>query len=650
MKTPLILTSIDLCSLSNRRLTRIGPYISLSLYALSIFFGGFFSGCDDTPSPKEECVGSDCAIACEETVEGCPSPPIDTSFQPTCLQIDGSMCLYNVELIDVEGRPNALTPGERFTLDSITLINLSQDRITLDSMSLRAQSGEVDLLEGESVALNPRGEAIGGPLNEEGELVGSPASADHRASCDRGILPPRSACLFRHSLPMSVTAEAPLNQSQTLRLSTQTQRGARGDFDIDLMVIDPDIGLTVSEIKLEESSRDGALTPGDRVRFPKIDLINESLIPFHHLRGVISSESEWVSVEGSGDRLPLIEADATVSCESSRVQTTHSGCSLSFMTPFTLDAQTPVGEVIEFTLSLMEGELPIGALVTFSFAVEALDVRLSWTSMNLVSDENRDLLTSPGETIMFNMIELMNAGASSVSLRGRVISESPLATVRDTSDVSIDLQRRSEAFFEPCSGHPLDEDRFDLSAEDEMEACTTSARLRVDISPEARIGEQVTFLMRVIDQSGVEHQLRRSILIVDPDIRLVVEALEVTQDTLDPDLSGGETGVISYLKVINEGTADAMSVRATVRATHEHLTFEANQTFEFMLNSMGADDENSGDCISIEYEPEAYCYKRLDLRFVLSEEIPLGERLTFWIDLEDGFGHTFSSAHDVIVF
>ena len=251
---------------------------------------------------------------------------------------------------------------------------------------------------------------------------------------------------------------------------------------------------------------------------------------------------------------------------------------------------------------------------------------------------------------MFNMVELLNAGASSVSLRGRVISESPLATVRDTSDVSVDLQRRSEDFFERCSGHPLDEEGFDLSAEDEVETCETSARLRVDISSEALIGDEVTFLMRVIDQSGEEHLLRRSILIVDPDIRLVLEALEVTQDTLDPDLSGGETGVISYLKVINEGTADAMSVRATIRATHEHLAFEANQTFEFALNSMGSDDENSGDCISIEYDPEAYCYKRLDLRFVLSEEIPLGERLTFWIDLEDGFGHTFSSAHDVIVF
>ena len=60
---------------------------------------------------------------------------------------------------------------------------------------------------------------------------------------------------------------------------------------------------------------------------------------------------------------------------------------------------------------------------------------------------------------------------------------------------------------------------------------------------------------------------------------------DIKQDTLDRDLSAGERGVISYLKFVNQGTADANTLQVTLSGDSEYIQFEDEIALTFELNT-----------------------------------------------------------------
>ena len=94
---------------------------------------------------------------------------------------------------------------------------------------------------------------------------------------------------------------------------------------------------------------------------------------------------------------------------------------------------------------------------------------------------------------------------------------------------------------------------------------------------------------------------------------------QVKQDTLDRDLSAGERGVISYLKFVNQGSADANALRVTLSSDSDYIQFEDQDMLSFDLNTHSSFlDERSGDCPSRLLENDGYCYRRPEAYFNIS--------------------------------
>ena len=88
----------------------------------------------------------------------------------------------------------------------------------------------------------------------------------------------------------------------------------------------------------------------------------------------------------------------------------------------------------------------------FDFALE-LDnwaTELELAPITLSADENRDRFASPSERVGINQVVLENNSVSALSLRGRVIVDSPYANLSSSSDLSINETGLRDDFYEHC--------------------------------------------------------------------------------------------------------------------------------------------------------------------------------------------------------
>jgi hypothetical protein len=183
--------------------------------------------------------------------------------------------------------------------------------------------------------------------------------------------------------------------------------------------------------------------------------------------------------------------------------------------------------------------------------------------------------------------------------------------------------------------------------------------VRLDLSPELQQGEEVALQLDLIDQSGQRYLLQWGFLITTPFVDLELGALRVTQDTLDERLSGGERGLISYLQIFNHGDADALGLTGELWTDSPYVisdrSIDGRTSWPLLLREMSegvdtAEESALGRCLSTRHDPSAYCYQRLDLDFEVSPEAPIGERVTFWIDLTDDLGQAYQLSYELQLF
>jgi|GEM_PF-2235684 len=603
---------------------------------------------------------------------GAPAEALPAARSPRCLDADGPLCLLSVELDDEAPRRGALTPGERVTLRAVTLVNAQPYPLALRALSARPATAGLRL-EGEGVTLLG---AVGAPAEspqggaEAGAEAGAGAGAG-AARCEEGALPPFGACRFALEAAFVIAPSAPLNAEQSALVSVSYEplmgeagageAGAgRAALSLPLLVVDPAAGLRVAAVELDDSTRDGLLQPGDRLRVRALRLENLSLAPFDDVAAHLSPdgaalrlapEERTVMWEEEGVAVSGLLSTALAACPGARLERVDGEerlapgeCVVPLAGALEVSEEAPVGADARLRVRLKARDERLGGAEEVSFEVRPLDVALALDALLLTADEDGDGALAPGERVTFGALRLLNLSGTAVSLRGRLVSDSPLVEVLSGSDLSVSLE--GDGFYEGCGGEGAG-----------AALCEAPVRLRARVSEEAREGDEVSFLAELLDQSGARHHLEWRARVSRPRVALELAELTVTQDSLDPRLSGGERGLVSYLKLLNTGDADALGLRGTLRARSPYLTplgdgaTPEGAEWPIALKEMSARvsagaDPLSGDCLSVERSEGAYCYARLSLPFALSPEAPVGDVVSFELELEDALGqrHALSYA------
>lgn len=649
------ITSLVICPLyppiesshSGSRLgSRVGSICALALNPILISISLWISlialyGCDSEGSTRDldelirRC--SDAEILNEA---GMCEPRSESSGEPDCLDQDKQLCLIELSWRDDAPRPSALTPGERATLEVVTVFNSGADELTVDELTVSALSPHLTL---DSHSYD---EVSAELWLEEGRRVRASDVMTLDEACARGVIPPREACVFNLESDFEVNEEATPNMAQHIQLVLETDRGQRLELELPLMIVDATEGLEVNAVTFRESSEDGELNSGDRVRFESIRLSHSTLAPFDGLRGLLVPETDGVTLEGDAsveswetiDGIQRGLSSAQINCSAARVDSgslERSACELSFEGELIIPQDLEL-ESLQLTLYLEDRGSAVSEPHSITLQVEPWTPELNLGALELSVDENRDLAPSAGELITIRQITLLNEGESAVSLRGRVSVDSPIATLSPSSDASVSELILRDDFYENCPAG---------------EACALDVNLIIEVDERAALGEVIPISVELIDQAGMTHTLIGELEITLPDLDFEFEDFEVSQDTLDPALSPGERGQISYIKIVNRGDADALGVSIELSVNSPHIVFEDPDSLSWSLRSSSETfDERESVCPALTLEPESYCYTRDVINFTVSEDAPLGERVTFSVDVTDRSGVTQTLTHEITLF
>lgn len=268
--------------------------LHLSFWASLVAFGG----CDPEPPSRD----------LDELIARCPDaeilneermcePRSKPAREPRCLDQDKQLCLVGVSWQDGAPRLGALTPGERATLDAVTVFNSGEDDLALSELTVSALSPHVTL-ESQSYP-----EVNADLWLEEGREVRAVDAATLNELCARGVIPAGEGCSLRLESDFEIGEEAAPNMAQHLQLILETGRGQRVELELPVMVVDVAEGLEVDSVTFRESSEDGQLHSGDRVRIESIKLIHDTFAPFSGLRGLLVPETDGVTLEGEESSL-----------------------------------------------------------------------------------------------------------------------------------------------------------------------------------------------------------------------------------------------------------------------------------------------------------------------------------------------------------
>lgn len=613
----------------------ISPIFSISL--LSII--SLLSACH-TPPPSMTQVVDERGCNLDENTDGCRELVPTPAHSPECIAVDDELCLISFNWVDGAPRLGALTPGEPFTINEVSIFNAGTDPIKLIELSSLVSTADLEVVEGELNLTEIMGVAwrtVDMPLSEE-ELV------QVNADCQTGELAPQRGCTFSIGLSLQVKESAPINAAQRLELAADSQRGSRFEWDLPLLIVDGIDGLSIGEITIEDSTQDGQVHLGDRLRITQIELLNATFSPFTSVQALLSYTEGDVSVMSdlvTWDDVSLdgLLNDTIINCPAA---STIDGvvqpgrCQLRFSEVLSVNPQRDSDTALVFTLSLKDQGLTLPNRFEVTFDIHPWMPTLKLLPIELTSDDNRDRLASSGERIGINQLRIENQSDSAISLRGRVMVNSDLASLRSSSDLSVNETMLRDDFFEACPAQT---------------SCPIDVNILAEISDLSEPGQMIPITLEAMDQTGLVHFLESELEVTLPDVRLELAEFEVRQDTLDLDLSAGERGVISYLKVINEGLADATDLEVTITSDSDYITFEETERLTFTLNTSSSTiDERSGNCPSTTLEPDGYCYRRTDLFFTVSEEAPLGEIVDFNIEITDSRGTTYLLDYSLTLF
>lgn len=604
----------------------------VSLTYLSFIMSLSFLACDE-PSPQTQ--SSDEVLSCElaPEQESCQEA-ITPAHSPDCIAVDDELCLISFSWTDQGPRTGVLHPNEELVIKEISIFNAGQREITLIELNSLLATADLEAPNGELLINDLSGRvwfAEDHPLSTE-------AMSSNEQSCRQGRLEPQRGCTFPLDLALKVKESAPNNAVQRVDIAVDSQRGARFEWSLPLLVVDSSGNLSLGDIQVEDSSEDGQIQAGDTLRLNQVKLLNHSFAPYQALEAILVFETEQITSSNDVQTWEELEVEGItnttpIRCEAARRvdDNIEAGeCNFDFASLLRVNPQLSDEDILSFVLYLKEGNQLLEDRFDFALELAKWETELQLAPITLSADENRDRFASPSERVGINQFVLENNSVSALSLRGRVIVDSPYANLSSSSDLSINETGLRDDFYEHCPA---------------LSTCFLQSNLLLEISNDTPINEQIPVVLEILDHTGQAYELTTSLEVRLPDVELELSEFEIKQDTLDRDLSAGERGVISYLKFVNQGMADANALQVNLSSDSEYIQFEDETVLTFELNTHSDFlEERSGDCPTLQLESDGYCYRRPDVYFTIAESVPLGEVINFRVQVTDAWGteHIFN--------
>ena len=288
---------------------------------------------------------------------------------------------------------------------------------------------------------------------------------------------------------------------------------------------------------------------------------------------------------------------------------------------FDVSESAPDDIDLEFDIELIDQDGNIWN-DTFVVSVVSTNSSLSVQGFTIKSDNNGDLKVNKGETIQLS-VSLQNSGSSqAIGVKGEISSSSPY--------VSNMLNVGPSAFSENGSSYS------NYISPGGLGNTSSYNYLEFDVSEDAPIGAQLTFSIKITDESGNIWNDTFVVIVGAIDAKLSVQGFTIKSDNNgDEKVNKGETIKLS-IKLQNSGLSKAVGVKGEISSTSPYVSniINAGSKSFYQNGSSYSNYINSGSL----GETSSYNY----LEFDVSENTPIGTEVSFSVKITDESGNIWN--------
>ena len=295
---------------------------------------------------------------------------------------------------------------------------------------------------------------------------------------------------------------------------------------------------------------------------------------------------------------------------------------------FDVSESAPIGAELTFFVKITDESGNIWN-DTFKVTVTSTEASLSVQGFTVKSDNNDDLKVNKGETIQLS-IKLQNTGSSqAIGVRGEISSSSPY--------VSNMLNVGSKPFYQNGSSYT------NYISPGGLGNTGSNNYLKFDVSEDTPIGAEITFSVKITDETGNTWNDTFAVTVVAIDAKLSVQGFTIESDNNgDAKVNKGETIKLS-IKLQNTGLSKAIGVKGEISSSSPYISNMVNYSPQpFYENGYSYSNYiNSGSW----GKTSSYNY----LEFDVSENTPIGTEVSFSVKITDESGNIWNDTFKVTI-
>ena len=410
--------------------------------------------------------------------------------------------------------------------------------------------------------------------------------------------------------------------------------------------------------------RSSVLTPGESMEIHSFTLYNagqealqvEGINLSSETQGLVFEEGSLSILDPSGS--PILETSHAHSspsilssqCESGLIAA-QSQCQFDLGVQVQIQNHAPVNQTQSLSLAIKSGDHQ-----NFQFSLPLLIVD---PNQGLVldqiffEDESRDQKLQAADHVRLNRLQFYNQSLAHFDHLSAHISPHPddlhLVEMLDPTQMWDDQQKAIEGFESlneiTCKGALLNQNQETIPNQDRI--CHLDFEGLFKIHPDAEIGQHIRFEVRFKEgQESLEDLLSFEFEVQDPYTELENAELILGEDlNQDHLISPGEQVRLNGFKV-QHLDGPALRLKGRVSTNSPWVLLRENSNLSIQVNTL---DVLSAPCGQPNTDQESTCFAPLNIRFDLDEETPIGEEITFQIELSDQFTQRYQFEWSFIV-